>query len=147
MTDAADTAARARRDPMSEAIRQEVMAEVLGDVYQLQQSVAALATMIQVSDERLTVRIKDLLAASKDFANVREGAIAELSAQASIATQRRITDTLGGMLSKVDATMVSIGGVARESQSRRLLELLVVGVASAALVGAAMLVGVWAFLH
>lgn len=147
MSETGEPTTRARRDPLSSHVRDEVMAEILGDVHTLHKSVSDLAAIIRTSDERLSGRIVDLLKASSDFANAREGAIAELSAQASIATQKRITETLGGLLTKVDVTLASIGGSARESNSRRLIEMCVVALASAALTGAATLVGVWTLIH
>ena len=62
-------------------------------------------------------------------------------------TQRRIADSLGGTLAKVDLTLASIGGTLRESNTRRLIELFAVALASAALAGAATLAGVWALIH
>lgn len=147
MSETGEPNARVRRDPLSPHVRDEVMAEILGDVHMLHKSVSDLAAIIQTSDERLSGRIAELLKASREFAHAREGAIAELSAQASIATQRRIADSLGGTLAKVDLTLASIGGTLRESNTRRLIELFAVALASAALAGAATLAGVWALIH
>jgi len=147
MSETGEPNAGVRRDPLSPHLRDEVMAEILGDVHTLHKSVSDLAAIIQTSDERLSCRIAELLKASREFANAREGAIAELSAQASIATQRRIADSLGGTLARVDLTLASIGGTVRESTNRRLIELFAVALASAALAGAATLAGVWALIH
>ena len=147
MSETGEPNARVLRDPLSPHVRDEVMAEILGDVHTLHKSVSDLAAIIQTSDERLSGRIAELLQASREFANAREGAIAELSAQASIATQRRIADSLGATLAKVDLTLASISGTVRESTTRRLIELFAVALASAALAGTATLAGVWALIH
>lgn len=72
MSETGEPNARVRRDPLSPHVRDEVMAEILGDVHMLHKSVSDLAAIIQTSDERLSGRIAELLKASREFANARE---------------------------------------------------------------------------
>jgi len=138
---------KGRQRSLSDEQKDALIGEMLGDVQLLHKSMKDLVLIVRDSDERLSGRIVELREVSADFARSRDAALAHLATQASETAQRRFTDSMGGMLQRVDGSLVAIERLVYHQSDRRLLYLAGVAILAGISAAAAAVCGVWLVGH
>jgi hypothetical protein len=136
-----------RPAPMSEEMRDAVLAEVLGDVRSLHQCAKDLLAITTETDERITARVVELRALASDLAHARETLLAEIALQASDQAQRRLETGLGKRIEDLKGAFDARGPSSQPSEARRYVDLVAVAIVSGFITGLITLGGAWLIVH
>ena len=132
---------------LSDAQKDALLGEILGDVMKVHASVRDLARIVTDTDERITARVVELREVSRDFAAQREAAFAAISVRSREMSQLAFKEELGVSLVRLETLLSEVPHVVHAATSRRSSELVVVGLASGALSCLGSLVGFWLMVH
>ena len=132
---------------MSAEMRDAAIAEVLGDVHMMHNSVKDLARIVVDTDERITARVVELRVVSREFAAQREAAFAAISVRARETSQLAFKEELSVSLSQFESRFSDLPNALDAAASRRFGELVMVGLASGALSCLGSLLGFWMMVH
>jgi hypothetical protein len=132
---------------LSEEQKEALLGEILGDVVKLHGSVQDLSKIVIDTDERITARVVELREVSRDFAGQREAAFAAISVRSREVSQQAFKEDLGSSVRQLERLLSDVPNVLHTATSKRLGELMMVGLASAALSCLGSLVGFWMMVH
>ena len=132
---------------LSDAQKEALLGEILGDVVKLHASVRDLSKIVTDTDERITARVIELREVSREFAAQREAAFAAISVRSREMSQQAFKEELGVSLSQFESRFSELPNALNAAASRRFGELVMVGLASGALSCLGSLVGFWMMVH
>jgi len=132
---------------LSDAQKEALLGEILGDVVKLHASVRDLSKIVTDTDERITARVIELREVSREFAAQREAAFAAISVRSREMSQQAFKEELGVEFRRFESRFSDLPNALDAAASRRFGELVMVGLASGALSCLGSLLGFWMMVH
>ena len=131
----------------SAELRDAALAEIMGDVAALHQSVRDLAAIEADIDTRITARVVELRALCTDLAAARETVFGQITAHATKQAQKSFREAMGELLGKVERTLQGVDRGLTAHAGRQFVDRMAVAIMTATFTAIAVLCGVWVMLR
>lgn len=132
---------------MSAEMRDAAIAELLGDVHEVHKSVRDLVLITRDTDERISARLVELRAISKELDAQKEAAFAAISIRARDQSQQAFRSEMADMIRKLDSGLEANARGQAETTRRRIVDLFTVAISTGVFLSATSLFAAWLIFH